>query len=193
MQNSSTSGWNFRYTTRDIVIIAVIAAITGVINTGVGNVWYLLNTALGPLGGALLQGAFMWAYILAMWLVRKPGTALLVGLIEASVEILLGNAAGVGTLGWGLLQGLGIEAVMAICNYSKYGLVAAICAGAAASQLGTVWTAVLYGWDPATASNVWLATPINLVSGAVLSGVLGYYLAKAIARTGLIRSARSTA
>jgi len=193
MQNSSTSGWNFRYTTRDIVIIAVIAAITGVINTGVGNVWYLLNTALGPLGGALLQGAFMWAYILAMWLVRKPGTALLVGLIEASVEILLGNAAGVGTLGWGLLQGLGIEAVMAICNYSKYGLVAAICAGAAASQLGTVWTAVLYGWDPATASNVWLATPINLVSGAVLSGVLGYYLAKAIARTGLIRSARSAA
>jgi energy-coupling factor transport system permease protein len=189
MQNTSTGGWNFRYTTRDIVIIAVIAAITGVINTGVGNVWYLLNTSLGPLGGALLQGAFMWAYILAMWLVRKPGTALLVGLIEASVEILLGNAAGVGTLGWGLLQGLGIEAVMAICNYSKYGLIAAICAGAAASQFGTVWTAVLYGWDPATASNVWLAVPINLVSGAVLSGVLGYYLARAISRTGLIRSA----
>ena len=127
------SGWNFRYTTRDIVIIAVIAAITGVVNTGVGNVWYLLNTSLGPLGGALLQGAFMWAYILAMWLVRKPGTALLVGLIEAVVEILLGNAAGVGTLGWGLFQGLGIEAVMAICNYSKFGLISAICAGAAAS------------------------------------------------------------
>jgi len=190
MQKTSMGGWNFRYTTRDIVIIAVIAAITGVVNTGVGNVWYLLNTSLGPLGGALLQGAFMWAYILAMWLVRKPGTALLVGLIEAAVEILLGNAAGVGTLGWGLLQGLGIEAVMAICNYNKFGLIAAICAGAAASQFGTVWTAVLYGWDPATAANVWLAAPINLISGAILSGLLGYYLAKALARTGLIRSAR---
>src|SRR5450759_5121850 len=112
MQKTSIGGWNFRYTTRDIVIIAVIAAITGVINTGVGNVWYLLNTSLGPLGGALLQGAFMWAYMLEMWLVRKPGTALLVGLIEAAVEILLCNAAGVGTLGWRLFQGLGIEAVM---------------------------------------------------------------------------------
>jgi energy-coupling factor transport system permease protein len=182
-------GWRFNFSTRDIVIIAVIAAITGVINTGVGNIWSLLNSSLGPLGGALLQGAFMWAYILAMWLVRKPGTALLVGLIEAATEILLGNVAGVGTLGWGLFQGLGIEAVMAIVNYSKFGLLTAVVAGAAASQFGTVWTAILFGWDPASAQNVWLALPINLVSGAILSGLLGFYLSKAIAKTGLIRSA----
>jgi energy-coupling factor transport system permease protein len=186
---SPTHGWNFHYTTRDIVIIAVIAAITGVVNTGVGNIWNMLNSSLGPLGGALLQGAFMWAYILAMWLVRKPGTALLVGLIEAATEILLGNVAGVGTLGWGLFQGLGIEVVMALTNYGKFGMLTAILAGAAASQFGTVWTAFLYGWDPSAASNVWLAAPINLISGAILSGLLGYYLAKAIARTGLIRSA----
>ena len=186
---SPTSGWNFGYTTRDIVIIAVIAAITGVVNTGVGNIWSMLNSSLGPLGGALLQGAFMWAYILATWLVRKPGTALLVGLIEAATEILLGNVAGVGTLGWGLFQGLGIEAVMAICNYGKFGLLTALFAGASASQFGTVWTAILFGWDPATAANVWLAVPINLISGAVFSGFLGFYLSKAIARTGLIRAA----
>ena len=53
----STSGnWNFKYTTRDIVIIAVIAAIAGVVNTGVGNIWYLANSSLGPLGGAHLLG-----------------------------------------------------------------------------------------------------------------------------------------
>src|SRR3990172_11549608 len=107
----------FNYTTRDIVIVAVIAAIAGVVNTGTGNVWYLANSSLGPLGGALLQGAFMWAYVLAVWLVRKPGAALAVGLIEAAVEILLGNAAGVGTLGWGITQGLAIEVVIAIPNY----------------------------------------------------------------------------
>ena len=71
MAKGEKTGWNFNFTTRDIVIIAVIAAITGVVNTGVGNLWYLLNTSLGPLGGALLQGAFMWAYILAMWLISK--------------------------------------------------------------------------------------------------------------------------
>src|SRR3990172_12568122 len=68
-------GWNFRYSNRDIVIIAIIAAIAGVVNTGTGNVWYLANSSLGPLGGALLKGAFMWAYVLAVWLLRKPGGA----------------------------------------------------------------------------------------------------------------------
>ncbi len=101
MDKKTRGGWDFHYTTRDIVIIAVIAAIAGVVNAGVGNIWSLVNSSLGPLGGALLQGAFMWAYILAMWLVRKPGAALLVGVIESSVEVLLGNPAGIGTLGWG--------------------------------------------------------------------------------------------
>jgi energy-coupling factor transport system substrate-specific component len=183
------SGWNFNYTTRDIVIVAVIAAITGVVNTGVGNIWYLANTSLGPLGGALLQGAFMWAYILAVWLIRKPGVALIVGIIESVTEILLGNAAGVGTLGWGITQGLAIEAVMAISNYKKFDLLTAMLAGAAASQFGTLWTAIFYGWDPSYSKDVWMAVPINLISGAILSGLLGYLLAKAISRTGLIRSA----
>lgn len=182
-------GWNFNYTTRDIVIIAIIAAIAGVVNTGTGNLWYLANSSLGPLGGALLQGAFMWAYILAMWLVRKPGAALAVGVVETAVEILLGNAAGVGTLGWGVSQGLAVEGVMAIAGYQKFGLWAAVLAGAASSQFGTVWTAILFGWDPSYAKDVWVSVPINLVSGAILSGLVGYLLARALRRTGLVRSA----
>jgi energy-coupling factor transport system substrate-specific component len=182
-------GWNFKYTTRDIVIAAVIAAIAGVVNTGTGNVWYLVNTSLGPLGGALLQGAFMWAYILVMWLIRKPGAALAVGVIETAVEVMIGNPAGIGTIGWGVTQGLAVEAVMAMCNYSKYGFWVAVMAGAASSQFGTVWTAILYGWDPSTARDVWMAIPLNLISGAILSGVIGYLLAQALRRTGLVRAA----
>lgn len=191
MNNNTSGGWNFRYTTRDIVIIAVIAAIAGVVNTGIGNLWYLANSSLGPMGGALLQGAFMWAYILVMWLVRKPGAALFLGLIETAVEILLGNASGIGTLGWGVTQGLGVEIVMAMSNYQNYSIWAALAAGAAASQFGTVWTAILFGWDPATARDVWMAVPINLISGVVISGLLGYWLARNLARTGLIRSAQA--
>lgn len=188
MQNEK-GGWDFHYTTRDIVIIAVIAAITGVINTGIGNIWYLANSSLGPLGGALLQGAFMWGYVLIMWLVRKPGAAMILGIIEAAVEILLGNASGVGTLGWGLAQGLGIEAVMAISGYKNFGVWAAIAAGAGASQFGTVWTAILFGWDPATAKDVWMAVPVNLLSGCLFGGLIGFYLSRAIGKTGLVRSA----
>ena len=186
--SENATGWAFNYSTRDIVILAVIAAIAGVVNTGMGNLWYLANSSLGPLGGALLQGAFMWAYVLVMWLIRKPGAALFLGIIEASVEILLGNAAGVGTLGWGIMQGLGIEVVMAMTGYKNFDMLTAVFAGAAASQFGTIWTSILFGWDPSYAKDVWLAVPINLISGAILSGLVGYWLAQAIGKTGLVRS-----
>jgi len=184
-----SKGWNFNYTTRDIVFIAVLSVISGIINTGANQLWTVTNASAGPLGGAPLQGFFMWGYILTMWLIRKPGAALAVGVFETLVETLLGSTTGIATVGWGVAQGLAIEAVMAISNYQWYSIWHAIAAGAASSQFGTIWTAILFGWDPATANSVWLAVPINLIAGAILSGLLGYFLAQAVGRTGLIRPA----
>jgi len=150
--------------------------VAGLANTATGNVWFLANERLGPLGGALLQGGFMWAYILVMWLVRKPGCALALGVIETALEIALGNSAGMTTLGWGITQGLGVEVVLALSGY-RFDILTALCAGAAASQFGTTWTAIAFGWTPASALDVWKAVPINLVSGAILSGLLGFMLA----------------
>ena len=186
---TTKGGWDFHYTSRDIVVLVVVAAISGIINTGLSQVWNVANAALGPLGGALLQGTFMWSYILAMWLVRKPGAALFIGVIGTMIQIVSGNPAGIASTGWGVSQGLAIEAVMAICNYKLYGVVTAMLAAAASSQFGTVWTAVLYGWDPSTSRDVWYAVPVNLLSGAIVSGLVGYWLANAIRKTGLVRSA----
>lgn len=191
-KTATTGGWNFNYTTRDLILLAVIGAIAGVVNVGMGIVWNAANAAGGPLAGAALQGTFMWAYLLAFFLVRKPGTMLILGVIEATIEALLGNPSGISTLGWGITQGLGAEAVMAMCGYQNFSLLAFAMAGAAASQFGTVWSAYLFGWDttPAVVQQYWMAAPINLISGAIFSGFLGYWLGKTIAKTGLVRSAR---
>jgi energy-coupling factor transport system substrate-specific component len=133
---------------------------------------------------------FMWAYILAVFIVRRPGVALIFGLIEASTEVLLGNAAGIGTLGWGISQGLAIEAILLLCSYSRFGLVTAVIAGMASSQFGTLWSSIFYGWDPSYSKDVWLAVPINIISGGIFSGALGYFLASRIAKTGLVRSSK---
>ena len=82
-------GWNFKFTTRDLILLAVIGAISGVVNTGTGILWNGANAAGGPLAGAALQGAFMWGYLLAFFLVRKPGSMLIVGLLETAIEALL--------------------------------------------------------------------------------------------------------
>ena len=192
---TTQGGWNFNYSTSDLIILAVIGAIAGVINTGTGIVWAAANSAGGPLAGAALQGAFMWAYLLAYFLVRKPGSMLIVGLVETAMEALLGNPSGFATMGWGLTQGIGAEVVMAFVNYANFGWWAFALAGAAASQFGTVWTAWLFGWDSTAeiVAQYWQATPINLISGAIFSGLLGWWLGKMVERTGLVRATRRTA
>ena len=183
-------GFNFNYTTSDLVIMAVLGALAGVINTWMGNVWYAANT-ISPIYGAALQGTFMWAYILSYFLVRKSGSMLIIGIIEAGVEALLGNQAGLSTLGWGITQGIGAEVVMWLCNYSKFGWLALGLAGAGASQFGTVWSFILYGWS--SLADYLTAAPINLISGFIFSGLLGFGLGKMIENTGLLRATRREA
>ena len=184
---TTRGGLNFSYTTSDLVIMAVLGALAGVVNTWMGNVWFAANS-VSPIYGAALQGTFMWAYILAYFLVRKPGAMLIIGVIEASVEALLGNQAGLSTLGWGVTQGIGAEAVMWFANYSKFGWLAFALAGAGASQFGTLWSYILYGWSSLT--DYLIAVPINLISGFIFSGLLGYWLGKLIENTGLLRATR---
>ena len=180
-------GFNFSYTTSDLVIMAVLGALAGVINTWMGNVWFAANS-VSPIYGAALQGTFMWAYLLSYFLVRKSGSMLIIGVIEAAVEALLGNQAGLSTLGWGITQGIGAEVVMWLANYSKFGWLAFGLAGAGASQFGTLWTFILYGWSSLT--DYLIALPINLISGFIFSGLLGYWLGKLIENTGLLRATR---
>ncbi len=183
-------GFNFKYTTSDLVIMAVLGALAGVINTWMGNVWYAANS-VSPIYGAALQGTFMWAYLLAYFLVRKSGSMLIIGIIEASVEALLGNQAGLATLGWGITQGFGAEFVMWMANYSKFGWLAFALAGAGAAQFGTVWSYILYVWSSLT--DYLIAMPINMISGFIFSGLLGYWLGKLIENTGLLRATRRRA
>lgn len=189
---TTKGGWNFNYSTSDLIILAVVGAIAGVVNTGTGIVWAAANSAGGPLAGAALQGAFMWAYLLAYFLVRKPGSMLIVGVVETAMEALLGNPSGFATLGWGITQGLGAEVVMAFTNYGNFGWWAFLLAGMGTSQFGTVWTAWLFGWDSSAAvvGQYWMAAPINMISGAIFSGLLGWWLGRMVERTGLLRTTR---
>lgn len=181
-------GWNFNYKTRDLVFIAAIAVLSGVVNTFVSHAWLALNTR-SPLQGALLHGAFMWNYLLVFFLVRKPGAMFIVALLELGIESLLGNPMGLSALGWGITRGLAAEVIMAVVYYRLIGWWVFGLVGAAASQFSTVWTYKYYGWQ-ADQATYWLTTLINLASGFVLSGLLGFWLGKLAEGTGLVRTQR---
>lgn len=180
-------GFNFNYTTSDLVIMAVLGALSGSINTFLGNAWYAANIT-NPIAGAFFQGTFVWAYILGYLLIRKSGTMLIIAVVDTAAEALLGNQAGLTTLGWGVSQGLAAEVVMWFCNYGKFGWLVLCLAAAAASQFGTFWSFILYGWTSLT--DYLIAAPINMISGFIVSGLVGFGLGKTIESTGLIRATR---
>jgi energy-coupling factor transport system substrate-specific component len=180
-------GFNFNYSTSDLVIMAVIGALSGTINSYIGNVWYAANI-VNPIYGAIFQGTFVWAYILAFILVRKSGSMFIVAVVDTAVEALLGNQAGLSTLGWGITQGLAAEVVMWFCNYGKFGWLVLCLAAAAASQVGTVWSFVLYNWS--SLQDYLIAVPINMISGFFISGFIGIGLGRMIENTGLLRATR---
>ena len=174
-----------KWTVRDIVFMAIIAAVVGVVNIGLGTVYVSVEAALGPLGAALMNGTYTWGFLLAYYFIRKPGCMLIVGVLEATLGALLGAPSGIYTLGWGVTEGLGAEIVMAMAGPNKIKPAVFALAGAASVQLPQVWTWYLFGWHD-TMTMFWISLPITMVSGAIFSGLLGYWLARIVHRTGMI-------
>ena len=118
-------------------------------------------------------------------MVRKPGAALAAELIGSAVEMLIGNQWGTSTLISGLLQGLGVEVVLALLLYKRFGVVAAALGGALAAAFE-----IFYEWHAYYAAWTWnykLAyLGCTMLSGAVLAGVVGWLLVRALAATGVL-------
>jgi energy-coupling factor transport system permease protein len=181
-------GFSVKYSVRDLIMLAVVSAVGALAYTGLNFPTSALNAAGGPLAGAIMTGLFAWTYVINYMLIRKPGAALATGIIGTLLQVVLGNPAGVYTIGWGVLLGVAYEACFAAAGYRRMSLPIFMVAAAAASQFQTVWSWVLYGWSHAV-SQYWLSIPINMVSGAIFAGLLGYLIGRAIMRTGLVRGA----
>ncbi|KQQ51486.1 ECF transporter S component [Plantibacter sp. Leaf314] len=180
---------NLRWRVVDIVVVAVLGVATGLIfwawNT-LGSLWYAGASAVTPGFGGIAVGIWLLGGVLGGLIIRKPGAAVLVETIGAVVSALIGNAWGITTVYSGLAQGLGAELVFAALAYKRFGLVPAILAGAGA---GTgAWLLELF-----MSANLEKGAEFNaiylgslLVSGAILAGVVGWVLVKALASTGAL-------
>lgn len=171
----------------------ITAAVFGVAMGVVFIAWdYLLNTpwtALTlafPPAASLALGVWLLPAVAGGLIIRRPGAALFVELIAAVLEYMLGNPWGPGVLISAVLQGLGVEIVLAVLLWRRFGVWAAMAAGAGAAVLEIVayewWTYVAeYSWPWKFA-----VLGFSVVSGVVLAGIGGYYLVRALARTGAL-------
>lgn len=177
-----------RWRVVDIVVASVLAVASGLIFV----FWNIASnpisaplTALLPGLQALAGGGWLFAGVLTALIVRKPGAALYGEMVAATVSALVGNQWGVMTLESGLVQGLGAELVFAVFLYRRWNLAVAVAAGAAAGLAMAVNDLLL--WYPgAAAAFDAIYTVSAVVSGAVIAGVLPWYLVRSLARTGAL-------
>jgi energy-coupling factor transport system substrate-specific component len=171
---------------RDTVLIAVLAAISGVIYTAIGQVWLAASSAFGPLGGALI-GLFQFGHVLAYALLRKPGVILATSVLSTVVQALIGDPTGILVIGWGVTHGLGGEIVALVTRYrstSFWTLAASAGVGAVAGQFFSYW---LYGWEHA----LWMffvSIPVVFLASGTESGGLAYFVANKVRKSGVLRT-----
>lgn len=174
--------------TIDIASAAMIGVVFGVVYWGWAAAYTALSTpltnALGPSIG-ILGGPWLLAGVVAGLVVRRPGAALFAELLASVVEALLGNEWGWSTLISGSLQGIGVEIILAVFLFRRFGWPIAALGGALAAALETSYEWNAY-WQATTFAFKISYLGFFALSGAIVAGVGGWLLTRALASSGAI-------
>ena len=175
----------------DLITTAMLGVAFGVVFWGFDVFIYPVPstaTAGFPPVAELMLGVWLLPAVVGGLVVRRPGAALFTELVAANVSMVLGNEWGAAVLLSGLLQGLGVELVLALFRHRRFGLAVAVLGGV----LSAVFEIVFYEWHSFVAeySVAWKAIFLGcgMVSGAVIAGLGGWLLVRALARTGSLNA-----
>ena len=158
---------------RDLLIIAVLSGIGGVMSTYIGYLGNLLNRVFGvPFGaGQFVSGLHVFWFILVAGLVRRPGAATAAGLLKGVIELLTGSTHGVVIVLISLIQGLLVDVVLLLTR--RHNLLSYMLAGGVAAASNVFAFQLLY-FSGAPMTYLLLIGLMALVSGALLAGSFGH-------------------
>ena len=180
---------SLRWRVIDIVTAAVLGVACGlifVVWNQVGNAALEALKAITPGLDGLATGVWLLGGTLGGYVIRKPGAALFVELMAATVSMALGSQWAVETIYSGLAQGIGAEVVFALVAYRRFNAAIVGVAGAVSFAFEWVLELFLYGHiEKGLLYNV-IYLVCGAVSGVVLAGILAWALTNALAKTGAL-------
>ena len=104
----------YRLTTKDLVTVALLSALGGVLSTYIGYLGNLINHIFGvPFGaGQFLAGLHVIWIVLATGITRKKGVATTTGFVKGLVELFMGSTHGIVIVLVSLVQGILVDAFL---------------------------------------------------------------------------------
>ena len=176
-----------KFNTKEVVIVAMVAAVIGVIYTLLDFAYMPLSAVLGTVFMEFTFGIYLLSGALPMYLVRKPGFAIFGGLVTAGVNLLLGSPYGLQLVLAGLLQALGIEIGYAILG--KYegnmkNMVVGAILGACFVLCRDAYWGSPWGYGMPVALGV---VAVRLFSATVIGIILVKVITAALVKTGVLK------
>jgi energy-coupling factor transport system permease protein len=175
------------WTQREIVIIAAIGVVFGMLYLAWVQLWLLIQALTGPLALEVLFGFWFIASIVAAYIIRKPGVAFAAEVIAAIAEVLTGNPSGVILLLTGVIQGAGAEAAFAVTRWRNYSVPVLLAAGASAALFSFVYNWVRFSYWELNAGLLITMFILRVLSGMILGGWLGKVVADGLYNTGVLQ------
>jgi ABC-type thiamin/hydroxymethylpyrimidine transport system permease subunit/DMSO/TMAO reductase YedYZ molybdopterin-dependent catalytic subunit len=179
------------FSTRDLLMMAALAALGGVVSTYVNAVGDFFQSILG------LAGTTQWAaglhvlwLTLAVGLTRKQGAGTITGLLKGGVELLTGNTHGLLVVLVDIAAGLLVD--LGFLPFKNKDSLAAYCLAGGLASASNVFVFQLFASVPADTLAYWamlLVAGAALLSGVLLGGVLSRALVSALRRAGVVKDA----
>lgn len=178
------TGFMKRFSVRDLVLIAAMAALGIAIKPIVVPIAHLVSSPLMIPGGALAGGLYMMWLVVAMGLTDKRGTAILVGVIQALLVMIAGVSGSHGAMSLlsYTLPGITMDLGLFILRRKVDNLLSAFIAGILCNIAGTIATNVIFFTLPLVP--LLLSLFVSAFSGA-LGGLLSWQLLKALRKFGI--------
>lgn len=178
-----------RWRTVDIVVAAVIGVAFGVVFWAWNFVWAGVDPLFAAIKPAqyLISGVWLLPAVIAPLIVRKPGAAIFAEVVAATVSAVIGSVWGLDTVLSGFVQGAGAELVFAFTLYRGWGLPVAILAALGAAVGEALHDLPVY--YPTWPVELQVATAAAmLLSAALIAGLGGWLLVRALRQSGVLES-----
>ncbi|MCY9762073.1 ECF transporter S component [Paenibacillus alvei] len=179
---------NSQWKLRDIVVLSSLSVVFAVIYLLFLQIGNVLVGFMGPMGYEVIFGIWFIVSIIATYIIRKPGAAVISETVAGLVEVLIGNAVGPILIVSALIQGLGAEAVFAATRYRNFSTKVLMLAGVGSAVFSFAWGYFRSGYAAYSLELILAMLLVRCISGAVISGLLGKSIGDALANTGVLRS-----
>ena len=179
------------FSTRDLLMMAALAALGGVVSTYINAIGDVFQSVFG------FAGTTQWAaglhvlwLTLAVGLTRKQGAGTLTGILKGGVELLTGNTHGLLVVLVDLVAGLLVD--LGFLPFRDKDSLLAYCLAGGLASASNVFVFQLFASVPADTLAYWamlLVAGVAFLSGVLFAGVLSRGLLTALRRAGVVKDA----